>query len=67
MAQSHLARAGLVRLLAGGHLDPMPMYVAYPQSRRVNAKLRVFIDWMVELMEATASAHLPTQPRHDSA
>lgn len=51
MAQPHLARGELVRLFAAWHLDPMPMYVAYPQNRRVSAKLRVFIDWMVELMD----------------
>jgi DNA-binding transcriptional LysR family regulator len=61
MAQPHLARAELVRLFTGWHLDPMPMYVAYPQSRRVSAKLRVFIDWMVELMEDAAFAPVPTE------
>jgi DNA-binding transcriptional LysR family regulator len=55
MAQPHVARSELVRLFDGWQLDPMPMYVAYPQNRRVSAKLRVFIDWMVELMEDAGS------------
>jgi DNA-binding transcriptional LysR family regulator len=50
MATRHLACGELVRLFAGWHLDPMSMYVAYPQNRRVSAKLRVFIDWLVQLM-----------------
>ncbi len=29
----------------------MPLYPAFPPNRHVNAKLRVFIDWIVELME----------------
>ena len=29
----------------------MPLYLAFPPNRHVNAKLRVFIDWIVELME----------------
>ena len=33
-----------------GILHPMPMYVAFPPNRHVSAKLRVFIDWVVELM-----------------
>lgn len=28
----------------------MPMYVAYPPNRHVSAKLRVFIDWVAELL-----------------
>ncbi|CAA9387243.1 MAG: Transcriptional regulator, LysR family, partial [uncultured Ramlibacter sp.] len=55
MARPHVACGELVRLFAEWHLDPMPMYVAYPQNRRVSAKLRVFIDWMVELMEEAES------------
>lgn len=35
--------------LAAG-LDPMPLYVAFPPNRHVSAKLRVFIEWVAELM-----------------
>ncbi|MFP3701057.1 LysR family transcriptional regulator, partial [Burkholderia sp. SIMBA_013] len=31
-------------------LDPMPLYIAFPPNRHVSAKLRVFIDWVAELM-----------------
>jgi DNA-binding transcriptional LysR family regulator len=31
-------------------LDPMPLYIAFPPNRHVSAKLRLFIDWVVELM-----------------
>jgi len=28
----------------------MPMYIAFPPNRHISIKLRVFIDWVVELM-----------------
>jgi DNA-binding transcriptional LysR family regulator len=50
MSKAHLESGELVRLFEDWHLDPMPMYLAYPPNRHVSAKLRVFIDWIVELM-----------------
>jgi len=50
MSRRHQAQGELVPLFEDWHLDPMPLYVAYPPNRHVNAKLRVFIDWVVELM-----------------
>jgi DNA-binding transcriptional LysR family regulator len=50
MAIEHVSRGELVRLFEDWHLEPMPMYVAFPPNRHVSAKLRVFIDWVVELM-----------------
>lgn len=50
MAKAHLPRGELVPLLEDWRFDPMPMYVAYPPNRHVSAKLRVFIDWIAELM-----------------
>ncbi len=51
MAQAHVERGELVALLADWQIDPMPMFIAFRQNRHVSAKLRVFIDWLVELME----------------
>lgn len=56
MAGPHVERGDLIRLFAGWQLDPMPMYIAYPPNRHVSAKLRVFIDWVVELMAQHAPA-----------
>jgi len=50
----------LVPLFAGWTLQSMPLYVAYPPNRHISLKLRVFIDWIVELM----AEHAPvTDPR----
>lgn len=54
MANAHLERGELVTLFEGWRLDPMPLYIAYPPNRHVSAKLRVFMDWVAELMNETA-------------
>lgn len=49
MARPHLARGELVAVLPDWSREPQPMYVVYPQSRHLSAKLRVFVDWTAEL------------------
>ena len=49
MAKPHLASGELVALFEDWQMAPMPMYLAF-QNRHVSAKLRVFIDWIMELM-----------------
>lgn len=55
MSSPHQAQGQLLPLFEDWTLDPMPMYVAYPPNRNVSVKLRVFIDWIVDLM----SRHAP--------
>lgn len=50
MSKAHEARGDLVRLFEDWRLDPMPIYVAFPPNRHISIKLRVFIDWVAELM-----------------
>lgn len=50
MSKAHLASGELVPLFQDWRFDPMPLYVAFPPNRHVSAKLRVFIDWITELM-----------------
>ena len=50
MAKPHLASGELLPLFADWHLESMPMYLAFPPNRHVSAKLRVFIEWVIELM-----------------
>ncbi|MEH3813601.1 LysR family transcriptional regulator [Klebsiella pneumoniae] len=51
MAAAHQAVGALIPLFTQWRISPMPLYLAFPPNRHVNAKLRVFIDWNVELME----------------
>lgn len=50
MAEPHLIRGELLPLFEDWHIDPMPLYLAFPPNRHVSAKLRVFIDWVTALM-----------------
>ncbi|TFF14214.1 LysR family transcriptional regulator [Pseudomonas sp. BCA14] len=50
MAKPHLASGELVPLFEEWHMEPMPMYLAFPPNRHVSTKVRVFIDWVMELM-----------------
>ncbi|OSR68156.1 LysR family transcriptional regulator [Pseudomonas syringae] len=59
MARPYLARGDLVPLFQDWQLDSMPMYVAFPPNRHVSIKVRVFIDWVIELM----AEHAPVGER----
>jgi DNA-binding transcriptional LysR family regulator len=50
MADAHVKLGELQQLFEGWQMDPMPLYVAFPPNRHVSAKLRVFIDWINEVM-----------------
>lgn len=54
MAAGHVERGELVRIFEDWQLDPMPMYLAYAPNRHVSAKLRVFMDWVIDLMTRAA-------------
>ena len=50
MAGAALERGELVRLFDDWQIEPMPLTIAYPPNRHVSARLRVFIEWVAELM-----------------
>ncbi len=54
LAEPHAARGELLPLFDDWQLDAMPLYLAYPPTRHVSAKLRVFMDWIDELMAGDA-------------
>lgn len=62
MSKTFEARGELVPLFENWSLDSMPIYVAFPPNRHISIKLRVFIDWVAELMAQLA----PVSDRHDS-
>ena len=59
MSRDYEASGELVPLFEGWRLDTMPLYVAFPPNRHISLKLRVFIDWVVELM----AQHAPVADR----
>lgn len=54
MAAPHVARGALAPLFEDWSIVPMPLYLAFPPNRHVSTRLRVFIDWVVELMQRHA-------------
>lgn len=50
MALGALARGELVRLFEDWEIAPMPLYIAYTPNRHVSGKLRVFMEWVVEVV-----------------
>ncbi|MGH8448445.1 LysR substrate-binding domain-containing protein [Pseudomonas sp.] len=59
MAKPHLSSGELLPLFEDWHMEPMPMYLAFPPNRHVSTKVRVFIDWVIELM----AEHAPVVAR----
>lgn len=66
MSHAHQARGELVPLFEGWQLEPMPLYVAYPPNRHISQKLRVFIDWIVELMTHHGNGPELAEPRSET-
>src|SRR5690554_3683369 len=50
MAQPQVESGTLIPLFGEWHMDPLPIYIAFHPNRHVSAKLRVFIDWVAELI-----------------
>ncbi|ATE73750.1 LysR family transcriptional regulator [Lysobacter capsici] len=61
MAKAHAASGELIPLFQDWRMEPMPLYLAFPPNRHVSRKLRVFIDWIAELM----AQHAPITTRPD--
>ncbi len=59
MSAAHEANGELVPLFEDWLLEPMPLYVAYPPNRHISRKLRVFIDWVADLMARHAPVAEP--------
>lgn len=59
LVEEALATGELVRILEDWQSDPIPMYVVYPPNRHLSAKLRVFVDWIVDLFATGGFARPP--------
>lgn len=47
---NHGREGRLVRVLEDWVTDPLPIHVVYPQNRHLSAKVRVFVEWVADLM-----------------
>jgi DNA-binding transcriptional LysR family regulator len=50
MAREEIERGTLVRLLPDWRVERLPLYLAFPPNRHLSTRLRVFVDWVVELL-----------------
>ena len=48
-AQPHLESGSLIRLFEDFSGPKHTMYIVYPPNRHLNARLRVFVDWTIEI------------------
>ena len=59
MVCEHLSKGELQPLFEDWQLDPMPLHVAFRPNRHVSAKVRVFVEWVAELL----AQHAPITQR----
>lgn len=52
MAEPHFQSGALVQLLEDWSLEPNPIYIVYSPNRHLSTRVRVFVEWLVELFEA---------------
>jgi DNA-binding transcriptional LysR family regulator len=45
----HVDSGALVQLLGDWQAPAVPIYIVYPANRHLSARVRVFVDWMLEL------------------
>jgi LysR family transcriptional regulator, regulator for bpeEF and oprC len=50
MVAEHLDAGRLVPLFPDWRAAPMPLHIAYPPNRHLSHRLRVFVDWVAELV-----------------
>jgi len=48
--EDDLAQGTLVEVLPAHPPSPLPISVLYPKSRQLSPRVRVFIDWLVEIL-----------------
>jgi len=63
MSRAFEASGELVPLFEDWCLETMPLYIAFPPNRHISLKLRVFIDWVAELL----ARHAPLAGRPGAA
>jgi LysR family transcriptional regulator for bpeEF and oprC len=51
--QQYLAEGRLELVMPELESEPLPIFVMYPQSRHLSAKVRVFVDWIAEVFQTS--------------
>jgi LysR family transcriptional regulator for bpeEF and oprC len=51
VARPYLESRQLTQVLADWTSEQSPIWVMYPQSRHLSAKVRIFVDWVSDLIQ----------------
>ena len=54
MVQPHLQSGALRRVLTEWSSAPVPLHAVYPPNRHLSNKVRVFVDWIADLLAGDA-------------
>jgi LysR family transcriptional regulator, regulator for bpeEF and oprC len=50
LVRDHILAGTLQVILAAFESEPIPLHILYPQSRHLSTKVRVWVDWVAELL-----------------
>ena len=67
LAAQHVERGELVQLLPEWTRPTFPAHVVYPANRHLSAKVRVFVDWVVQVFAAHPHIRRPQPPLRAAA
>jgi DNA-binding transcriptional LysR family regulator len=56
MVDAHFAAGRLRPVLSGWRAEVLPLHVVYPPNRHISSRVRVFVDWVAELLAAVTPA-----------
>jgi LysR family transcriptional regulator for bpeEF and oprC len=59
MARPYLESGELIQVLTDWTAEQVPISVMYPQSRHLSAKVRIFVDWVSELIQQDPTFQTP--------
>jgi LysR family transcriptional regulator for bpeEF and oprC len=58
VVRPHLESGQLVQVLTDWTAEQFPISVMYPKSRHVSAKVRIFVDWVSDLIQNDPIFHV---------
>ena len=67
MVFSHIRDGELVRIFPDWQVDSGELFVVYPPNRHLSAKVRVFVDWVVQVFAAHPHIRRPQPPLRAAA
>ena len=59
VVRPYLESGRLIEVLRDWTGELLPISVMYPQSRQLSAKVRVFVDWVSEVLQNSAELQAP--------